>query len=533
MTAPCPSCNKSFVRLAKHISESHVDLAAEQERLVIAYYNAGLSARKIAAMPDILYKGSSSIVRILHKHYSAAELESGRAQRIGVTFTEKYAGGELDHVKAINAARSASPEGRRKNSAGLKAAYADGNKTSWSAGKTKYSDGRLLAMSQKLSVIMKSKSDAGQLQTAFRTGPDAPNWKGGISIANHGIRTVSEFSAGDKNHILRAAGNSCSKCFKTVERLRFERELLGLERWGLECDHIVPISAGGIAEPNSNGQALCSECHMQKSLVEAGHSTAGLESRYAVVDLRAMAVMVGGEFTDSCVKVGDLVIFVIDNRRLSDRDVISKLKLDNPSSIFLYRDEWITKSEIILSMVAHRLGKTQERLFARNLSVAKLGGDVANKFFDGNHIAGHVAANSAYGLMDGERLCAAISFRKPFTRHESDVVELARAATVVGTSVAGGLSKLLSAARNDLVSAGFSKILSYSDLRFGTGNSYLATNFTLSKYTRQDYCYSDGYRRYNRFRYRAQRGISESAVAEAAGMHKLWGLGHAKYIKHL
>lgn len=93
--------------------------------MVLKYYNAGLSARKISAQEDI-WLSATSIVRFLRTQFSSDELENGRKKRISSTINSYYEDGSFDFVKEINAERSKTEEARRKNSEGVKKAWSDG-----------------------------------------------------------------------------------------------------------------------------------------------------------------------------------------------------------------------------------------------------------------------------------------------------------------------------------------------------------------------------------------------------------------------
>jgi hypothetical protein len=277
-----------------------------------------------------------------------------------------------------------------------------------------------------------------------------------------------------------------------------------------------------------NGQALCSECHLIKSLSERGFSSDGVVKKYGGIDLASLARECGGVVDDSVFTVGNSTISMVDNRIRSDRNLITAIRLAHPGCVVFFRDEVLCKRDIVRSMINHRAGNSGVRVGARSLSVVELDSNSAREFFTQNHLAGSTRALLAYGLSDGERILSAISFRKPFVQSDG-CIEIARAASAAGTSVAGGFSKLLAHAKGTLISSGYSKIMTYSDLRYGDGSSYLAAGFARVADTKQDYYYTNGFVRFNRFKFRARDGKSERDVANDSGVYKLWGLGHARY----
>ena len=80
--------------------------------------------------------------------------------------------------------------------------------------------------------------------------------------------------------------------------------------------------------------------------------------------------------------------------------------------------------------------------------------------------------------------------------------------------------------------AGFSKLMTYVDTRLGgTGVGYERSGFIRSGITPPRFWWTDFTDRFNRFKYKANSsaGLSEAAVAEAAGVVKIWGCENVVY----
>jgi len=76
---------------------------------------------------------------------------------------------------------------------------------------------------------------------------------------------------------------------------------------------------------------------------------------------------------------------------------------------------------------------------------------------------------------------------------------------------------------------GYNSLLTYADLRFGAGAAYERVGFELIGSTEHSYAYTDGVRRFNRFKFRAQPDRSEKDVATVAGVHRVYGPGSNIY----
>ena len=131
----------------------------------------------------------------------------------------------------------------------------------------------------------------------------------------------------------------------------------------------------------------------------------------------------------------------------------------------------------------------------------------------------------AIGLKLGDEIVSAISLRNPFHKKHSDSIEIARFASVINTRVRGGLSKLLAAAKRKVATLGKKKIMTYVDTRLGSGTSYVSAGFKSVKHTTMRWWWTDFEKRYNRFKFRANKeeNKTEADVAREIGVVKIWG----------
>lgn len=86
------------------------------------------------------------------------------------------------------------------------------------------------------------------------SGPNSPNWKGGISPLNAKTRITEEFQQWRK-HVFDRDAYTCGFCGKTGG--------------SLHADHIRPMSLyPEIKHDLSNGQTLCKPCHAFKTRLD-------------------------------------------------------------------------------------------------------------------------------------------------------------------------------------------------------------------------------------------------------------------------
>lgn len=97
----------------------------------------------------------------------------------------------------------------------------------------------------------------------------------------------------------------------------------------------------------------------------------------------------------------------------------------------------------------------------------------------------------------------------------------------------GGLSRLIKKAVD--LNKGVSKIVSFVDLRYGTGNSLKTLGFTQENVT-LGWKWTDGRNTFNRLKCRAnmdKRELTEREHAEELGWYKIYDAGQAKFVKKI
>lgn len=150
----------------------------------------------------------------------------------------------------------------------------------------------------------------------------------------------------------------------------------------------------------------------------------------------------------------------------------------------IYDTEWANKGSIIKSRLLGALGKNKT-LFARKCKVDTISTEIKDQFLLDNHIQGPCGSLHNYGLMFNGSVVAVMTFGK--SRYTDKIqYELLRYCTLQGMNIVGGPSKLLAHFERNNNSP---SIISYCDLRYGTGNMYTKLGFTLSHTSDANYWY--------------------------------------------
>lgn len=184
------------------------------------------------------------------------------------------------------------------------------------------------------------------------------------------------------------------------------------------------------------------------------------------------------------------------------------------------------------SMIRSRL-QLNQRIYARNCTIADLDTSTARQFFDQNHLNGFCGGAIKKGLFYKNKLVSAVILSKP--RFNKKVkYELIRAATQQGITVVGGLSRLLSGIDGSIVS--------YADLRYATGKSYQAIGFEKQPEVSINYFYTKDYQTmYTRNQFQKHKlksllpvfdkQLTEVENMQANGYDRFWDAGQLSFIR--
>lgn len=218
----------------------------------------------------------------------------------------------------------------------------------------------------------------------------------------------------------------------------------------------------------------------------------------------------------------------------------TKLSLCNDHYIRLYQIldcEWIDKTDIVKSRL-ESIFNHSIRVYARTLTCRLISCQVADDFINSNHIQGIRSAKYNLGLYDeSDRLLSVMSFSKS-TSYD---FELIRFCNLLGYSVVGGASKLLS---HFIRQHSPQTILSYADRRWSDGNLYLQLQFKYNGVTQPNYWYFDraGNTRklYSRQKFQKHKlekqlknfdpNLTEWENMQNHGYDRIWDCGSSKWV---
>ena len=157
----------------------------------------------------------------------------------------------------------------------------------------------------------------------------------------------------------------------------------------------------------------------------------------------------------------------------------------NYQLIHIFSSEWENKKHIVKSRISSMLGVNARKVGARECTVKEISVEEGRKFLDLNHLQGYVGAKVKIGLFFKDELIAVQTFGVP--RFNKDFEwELLRFASATNTHIVGGASKLF---KYFIKNYNPKSILSYSDLRWGSGAVYEKLGFEHIRNSEPNYFY--------------------------------------------
>lgn len=208
--------------------------------------------------------------------------------------------------------------------------------------------------------------------------------------------------------------------------------------------------------------------------------------------------------------------------------------------VHLFSDDWEQKNKIVKSRIKNLLGKTSNKIYAKNCAVKLIETEQAKKFMDQNHLDGYSACSVKIGLYYQEKLVSVMTFAsKRFSKKSSsDQYEMIRYSSLDEHLVVGGASKLF---KYFVKNFDPSEVVTFSDNTWGFTDFYEKIGFLRESFGKPSYFYIDRYNfdgrinRMNMQKHRlvaqgAPRTLTETQIATSIGLSKVWDCGHTKWI---
>jgi hypothetical protein len=219
-------------------------------------------------------------------------------------------------------------------------------------------------------------------------------------------------------------------------------------------------------------------------------------------------------------------------------DKFNECKKVGVQLISIWEDQFITKYDIVKSLILSKLGIYSQRVFARKCDVKVLSSDEASEFYTHNHLQGKCGAFVHYGLLYNNEIVSVMSFGKRSIGHnDSKTWELIRYCSKQNIQVIGGASRLFNYFVKNISPK---QITSWSSNDISDGTLYKMLNFTEHNNSQSYWYIRKDMKRYHRSSCSRSKLIdkgiitndderSETQIMQDLGFIKIWDSGQTKW----
>ena len=172
--------------------------------------------------------------------------------------------------------------------------------------------------------------------------------------------------------------------------------------------------------------------------------------------------------------------------------------------IQIFENEWLSKQEIVKSIILSKLNINQTKIYARNTIIKEITISEYKIFLEINHIQGYANSKIKLGMFYNDKLISVLGMGK--SRFKNNETEIIRYCSLLNYQITGGLAKFLAYIKNNYQ---FENIISYIDLRYFDGSSYIKNGFMLDSITYPNYYYfynnNNNFTLYNRIQFQKHK----------------------------
>jgi hypothetical protein len=202
---------------------------------------------------------------------------------------------------------------------------------------------------------------------------------------------------------------------------------------------------------------------------------------------------------------------------------IRKTFENNQLRIMQFRsNELAEKGEIVRSLIKKYFGYSA-KVQARNCQIQPIKSSEASNFLEKNHLAGRHPASKSFGLFHNNELIGCVSIRQ-----KNKTIYIERYCNSLECSIVGGFSKALSFI---IDRHSPEEVISYCDMRYGSGKSYTDSGFELTS-ENLGMLWTDGVNLFSKIYCRAnmdERQLSENEYAIEMKLLRIFDAGQNKY----
>lgn len=212
-------------------------------------------------------------------------------------------------------------------------------------------------------------------------------------------------------------------------------------------------------------------------------------------------------------------------------DKTIRCELENIQLLHIFEDEWISKENIVKSVLKKKLKLIKHKIYSTKCNMKKVNTTEAKKFLNTNHLQGYIKGTH-YGLYSNKKLVSILTYRK--SKSNDYDIEILRFCNKIDINVTGSLSKLVSNIK-------MGSIVMYVDRRYGLDNLIISSGFKLIGKTKPTYYYtrSGSNKRIDRVQFRKRLlndklesfdpNLTEWENMKNNGFDRIWDCGNYIY----
>ena len=207
--------------------------------------------------------------------------------------------------------------------------------------------------------------------------------------------------------------------------------------------------------------------------------------------------------------------------------------------ISIWEDQYLTKIDIVKSLILSKLGIYKNKLYARKCIIEKVESKITNEFYINNHIQGKCNAHVHYALKYNDEIIALMSFgKRSLGKNFNNDWELIRYCSKLNTNIVGGVSKLF---KHFLTEFNPEYVISWSSNDISDGGMYKMLGFEFENISSSYWYISNNMKRYHRYGFSKsnliKKGIiskddkrSEKEITKDLGLIRIFDTGQSKWI---
>lgn len=217
-----------------------------------------------------------------------------------------------------------------------------------------------------------------------------------------------------------------------------------------------------------------------------------------------------------------------------------KKYLEGGTNLFtIFEDEWVCRKEQVKNFITAKLGIFKRKIYARQCEIKEVDKQTAAQFISNNHIQ---PTNNGglinFGLFNNEELLGLVQLR---THHRNNLdITISRICFLSSFLIIGGFSRLVKHTFRWCEQNGYKRLITWSDNRWTTGQSYINSGFIKYKDLPSDYSYireneqnRKSKQSMSKDKIGCPKNISEREWTSNMGYSRIWDCGKIAFVYNI